>query len=82
MQPRYIPQQAPLEVMQYSASPIYPPRDNQRYGTCLTHETKLKTEELNRLMNKYRKYRMNPDGIIQWANILALVATIRLSMTS
>ncbi len=38
-QSRYIPQQAPLDVMQYSASPIYrpPPRmDDQRYDTGLS----------------------------------------------
>ena len=35
-QPRYLPQQAPLGISQYSASPMHPPRqimDDQRYGT-------------------------------------------------
>jgi hypothetical protein len=69
-QSRYIPQQAPLDVMQYSASPIYRPpatMDDQSFGTGLSHETKLKIEELKRLMYKYSQYLTNPNGIIKWA---------------
>jgi hypothetical protein len=71
-QPRHGLQQAPVGISQYSAGPIYPPWqiiDHQSYGTSLsdTTTTKLKIDELNRLMNKYPNYHMNPDVIIQWA---------------
>jgi hypothetical protein len=70
LEPRYIPQQAPLGTSQYSAGPIYPPRqtiDDQSYGTNLPQSAIQKIQELNRLMNKHPKYHMNPDVIIQWA---------------
>jgi hypothetical protein len=69
-QPRSIPQQTPLEISQYSAGPIYPPRqiiDHQGHGTSLSQDTIVKIDELRRLMNKYPKYHINPDAIIQWA---------------
>ena len=69
-QSRYIPQQALLDVMQYSASPIYrpPPRmDDQRYDTGLSLDNILKIGELKRLVNKYPQYHTNPDGIIRLA---------------
>ena len=68
-QPRYGLQQAPVGISQYSASPMYSPRQmmyDQRYGTGLSQDTIVKIHELNRLMNKYPKYNMNPGGIIQW----------------
>jgi hypothetical protein len=64
------PQQAPLEVSQYSASPMYRPRhitDDQRYGAGLSQETILKIEELKRLVSKYPRYHTNPDEIVKWA---------------
>ena len=39
----------------------------QRYGTGLSQNIIVKIDELRRLMNKYPKYNMNPNGIIQWA---------------
>jgi hypothetical protein len=67
-QPRYDLQQAPLG-RQYSANSIYPPRqvmDDQSFSG-LSQDTIIKIEELNRLMNKYPKYHINPNVIIQWA---------------
>ena len=64
-QPRYVPQQAPLEVSQYSADPIYSPwhvTDNQ---SRLSQEKILKIEELKTLLNKYSQYHTNPDGLIR-----------------
>jgi hypothetical protein len=66
LQPRYIPQQTPS---QYSANSIYPPRqtmDDQSFGTGLSQETKLKIDELKRLVYKYRQYQNNdPDEIVR-----------------
>ena len=69
-QPRYGLQQAPVGISQYSAGPIYPPRqmmDDQRYRTGLSQEKILKVEELKRLVNKYPQYCTNPDSIIRLA---------------
>jgi hypothetical protein len=69
-QPGYLPQQAPLGTSQYSANPMYPPRQImsvQRYGTGLSQDTIVKIDELKRLMNKHPKYHTNSNGIIQWA---------------
>jgi hypothetical protein len=69
-QPRYDLQQAPVGISQYSASPIYPARqilDDQSYGTSLPKSAIQKIQELNQLTNKYPKYHMNPDAIVQWA---------------
>jgi hypothetical protein len=41
--------------------------DDQIYGTGLSQETRLKIEELKRLMYKYSQYLTNPNGIIKWA---------------
>jgi hypothetical protein len=41
--------------------------DDQSPGTGLSPDTALKIEEFRRLMDKYPKYHMNPDIIIQWA---------------
>lgn len=54
-QPRYISQQAPLGIPQYSASPVHrssPTMDDQNYETGLSTETKRKIDELKRLMNR------------------------------
>ncbi|MFZ0222433.1 MAG: hypothetical protein WAM42_12180 [Candidatus Nitrosopolaris sp.] len=70
LQPRYIPEQKPVGIPQYSASPMYSPRqtiDDQSYGTSLPQSAIQKIQELNGLMNKYPKYHMNPDAIVQWA---------------
>jgi hypothetical protein len=40
---------------------------DQSYWTGLSRDTIVKIDELRRLMNKYPKYNINPDGIIQWA---------------
>jgi hypothetical protein len=70
-QSRYIPQQAPSGTSQYYTSPIYrpmPSMDDQSYGTGLSQETKLKIEELKRLLYKYPQYQNNdPDEIVKWA---------------
>jgi hypothetical protein len=68
-QPRYIPEQTPLDVSPNFANPMYrpmPAADGQSYGTGLSQED-LKIQELKLLMNKYPKYHVNPDVIIQWA---------------
>jgi hypothetical protein len=68
--PGYIPQLAPLGTSQYSASPIYPPRqiiDDRSYATILPQSAIQKIQEFKALMNKYPKYHNNPDGIIRWA---------------
>jgi hypothetical protein len=69
-QSRYIPQQAPLGISQYSASPVHrssPTTDDQNYETGLSPETKRKIDELTRLANKYPQFHTNPNGIIRWA---------------
>ncbi len=66
-QPRYLSQQAPLEVSQYSANRIYPPLStmhDQGYGTGLSQGAIQKIQELKRLVNKYPQY--CPDGLLQW----------------
>ncbi|MGA9150805.1 MAG: hypothetical protein WBZ36_09515 [Candidatus Nitrosopolaris sp.] len=66
-QSSYVPRQTPS---QYSVNSIYPARqtmDDQTYWTGLSQDTIVKIDELRLLMNKYPKYHMNPDGIIQWA---------------
>jgi hypothetical protein len=67
-QSRYISQQIPLDISQYSASPIHRPMPsmNKSYGTGLSQETKL--EELKRLVCKYAQFHNNsPDEIVRWA---------------
>jgi hypothetical protein len=69
-QSRYIPKQAPSGLSQNLANPLYrpmPTMEDQSYGTGLSQDTIVKIEELKRLMDKYPKYNMNPNGIIQWA---------------
>jgi hypothetical protein len=69
-QPTYLPQQATVGTSQYSASPIYPPRqiiDDRSYATILPQSAVQKIQEFKALMNKYPKYHNNPDGIIRWA---------------
>jgi hypothetical protein len=54
-------------IPQYSASPMYPPRqimDDPSYRTGLSQDTIVKIQELKRLVYKYPKY-WNPDGIIK-----------------
>ena len=63
-QPRYGLQQTPLGTSQDFASPMHPPRqimNDQSYGTGLseTTTTKLKIEELKRLVYKYHRYQNN-----------------------
>jgi hypothetical protein len=71
--PGYGLQQAPVGISQYSSDTIYPPWqiiDDQSYGNSFseTTTTKLKIEELKRLVYKYPQYHNNdPDVIIQWA---------------
>jgi hypothetical protein len=69
-QPRYGLQQAPVGIPQYSPGPIYPPWqiiDDQSYVTSLsdTTTTKLKIEELRRLMYKYPQFHNDPDEIVR-----------------
>ena len=69
--PSFVPQQTPLGIPQNSASPMYLPRqimNDQSYGTGLseTTTTKLKIEELKRLVYKYHRYQNNdPDEIVR-----------------
>jgi hypothetical protein len=69
LQARYIPQQAPLGISQYSAGPTYrplPTTDEQRYGSGLSPETILKIEQLKRLVYKCSQYHNNdPDEIVR-----------------
>ena len=65
--PSYVPQQTPLGIPQYPASPIYPARqilDYQSYGTSLPEGAIQKIQELQRLVKKYPQY--CPDGLLQW----------------
>jgi hypothetical protein len=66
-QPRYPPQQAPLEISRY-ASP-YPSQimDDQKYLGGLSQDTSVKIEQLKILLNKYPQYHKNPVGIIRLA---------------
>src|SRR5215469_1799233 len=69
-EPKYIPEQPPIGISQYSVNPMYPPRQimNVRYGTSLSQDTILKIEELKRLVNKYHQYQnIDPDVIVKWA---------------
>lgn len=55
-QPRYIPQQKPVGIPQYSASPMYSPRqtiDDQSYVTSLPQSAIQKIQEFKAMMNKY-----------------------------
>jgi hypothetical protein len=65
-QPRYLPQQAPLTSSQYFSRPMLT-MDIQKHGEFLHQETIPKIDEFQRLMDKYSRYHMNPDGIIQCA---------------
>jgi hypothetical protein len=68
--PSYVPQQTPLGIPQYSASPTYRSTDtinDQTYGTSLSQEKILKVGEFKRLINKYSRYCSNPDGILKLA---------------
>ena len=68
--PSYVPQQTPLGIPQYSASPIYPARqilDYQSYGTSLPQGAIQKIQEFKLLMDKYSLHHTNPDGIIRLA---------------
>ena len=70
-QPRNAPQHLPLDVMQYSANPMYLPTqimDDQAYGIGLSPETILKIAELKRLVNKYPQFHtIDADEIVKWA---------------
>ncbi|MGA9150809.1 MAG: hypothetical protein WBZ36_09535 [Candidatus Nitrosopolaris sp.] len=67
-QPRYISQQIPLDVMQYSANPMYPPTQiMDGHVTGLSQGAVQKIQEFKRLMNKYPQYHENPDGILRLA---------------
>jgi len=39
----------------------------RRLETGFSQDTIVKIDELRRLMNRYPKYNMNPNGIIRWA---------------
>jgi hypothetical protein len=64
-QPRHL-----ISIPQYSASPMYPPRqimDDPSYRTGLSQDTIVKIQELKRLVYKYPHYCVNPDGAIKLA---------------
>jgi hypothetical protein len=66
-QPRYVPQQKPVGTSQYSASPVYSPRqtiDDRSYGTSLPQSAIQKIQEIQRLVKKYPQY--CPDHLLQW----------------
>jgi hypothetical protein len=72
-QPRYIPQQAPVGISQYSPSVTcssQPTIDEQRYRSGLSQETKLM--ELKMLVHKYPQYFRNPDTIIGCATFYSI----------
>ncbi|MFZ0513230.1 MAG: hypothetical protein WAM14_16590 [Candidatus Nitrosopolaris sp.] len=60
------------QYSQYSTGPIYRHVEDQRNGTGLSQETKLKIEELKRLVYKYPQYHRNPDEIIKWVVLCSL----------
>jgi len=69
-QPRYIPEQTPLDVSPNFANPMYlhvSTSDGQSYGTGLSWRTVQKIQEFKELMNKYSSYHTNPDDIIRFA---------------
>jgi hypothetical protein len=69
-QPRFLPQQPPLGISQYSTRPIYrppPPRMDEKYGTGLSQDDTAKIQELKLLLNKHPQYNRNPDVILRWA---------------
>jgi hypothetical protein len=41
--------------------------DDEETTITLSHESKLKIEELKRLVYKYPQYHINPDAVIKWA---------------
>jgi hypothetical protein len=68
--PTYIPQQAPSEISQYSASPInrsLPTMNDASYRTGLTQDNIVKIQELKRLAYKYPHYCAIPDEAIKFA---------------
>jgi hypothetical protein len=69
-QPRYLPQRATVGTSQHYTSHVCQPTHtmhDQSYGIGLSLETKQKIDEFTRLMNKYKQFHTNPNGIIQWA---------------
>jgi hypothetical protein len=64
-------QQTPLAVSQFSASPMYQPRqimDDPSNRTGLSQDNIIRIQELKRLAYKYRQYQNNdPDVIVEWA---------------
>lgn len=66
-QPRYMAQLVPPRAQYSGSGLIHPPMDDQRYGTGLSQETKLKIEEFKRLMHKYSMYHPNLNAIITMA---------------
>jgi hypothetical protein len=63
-------QLTPLAVSQFSASPMYPPRqimDDPSNRTGLSQDTIVKIHELKRLAYKYSHYCAIPDGAIRLA---------------
>jgi hypothetical protein len=68
--PTYVPQQAPSEISQYSASPInrsLPTMNDASYRTGLTQNNIVKIQELKRLAYKYPHYCAIPDEAIKFA---------------
>jgi hypothetical protein len=62
-QPRYS-----TSILQYSASPMYPPRqirDDPGNRTGLSRDNIVKIQELKRLVYKHPHYCANPDGAIK-----------------
>lgn len=65
-QSKYIPQQTPLGISQYSAG--LPSVHDQSFPNGLSQETIRKIDDLKRLVYKYREYQNNdPDEIVKWA---------------
>src|SRR5215469_734762 len=78
----FLPQEAVLGTLHYSASSTYPSVDtsanlmyppmqimnHQNYGTGLSPERILKIAELKRLVNKYPQFHtIDADEIVKWA---------------
>jgi hypothetical protein len=70
-EPTYLPQQGPPRISENFANPLYrrtPTTDVQSYGIGLSQETRLKIEELKKLVYKYPQHHNNkPDEIVNWA---------------
>jgi hypothetical protein len=70
--PTAIQNQPPPDVSPYPTDPTFQSQpmnitDDEETTTTLSQETRLKIEELKRLVYKYPQYHYNPNAVIKWA---------------